>query len=289
MFVATMTGVSMHVTVRHMSGQYAPFELAFFRNFFALVFLAVPLIRMGIAPLRTTHPWLHLLRGSLTTVSMLSFFTALSMTPLAQVTALSFTAPMFATILAIFFLGEVVRIRRWAAIIVGFAGTVVILRPGLEIPDLGSLLTLFSAATWGGAIIVTRILGRTESSHTITFYLALVMTVLSFFPATFVWKWPELHHYGFLLLMAGFGTCTQLCVTQALRLGETAVVMPVDFCKLIWATTFGYVFFSETPDSMTLLGGGMIFASATYIAYRESKLKRRPTIAYDEKSDAGKK
>jgi len=283
MFIATMTGVSMHVTVRHMSGALAPFELAFFRNFFALVFLAVPLLRLGIAPLRTSHPWMHLMRGTLTTMSMLSFFTALSITPLAQVTALSFTAPMFATILAIFFLGEVVRIRRWAAIVVGFAGTLVILRPGLVVPDLGSLLTLFSAATWGGAIIVTRILGRTESSHTIVFYLTLVMTVLSFFPATFVWQWPEPHHYSFLLLMAGFGTCTQLLITQALRLGETAVVMPVDFCKLIWATTFGYILFAETPDSMTLLGGGMIFVSATYIAYRESKLKRRPAIAYEGK------
>ena len=280
MFVATITGVCMHATVRHMSADFAPFELAFFRNGFALVFLAIPLLRLGTAPLRTTHPWLHLLRGALTTCSMLSFFTALSITPLAQVTALSFTAPMFATILAIFFLDEVVRIRRWAAIIIGFAGTLVILRPGVTEFDLGSMLTLFSASTWGAAIIVTRVLGRTESSHTITFYLALVMTVLSFLPATYVWVWPESSQYLWLLLIAGFGTVTQLCVTQALRMGETAVVMPIDFFKLIWATAFGFFLFSESPDSMTLVGGGMIFASATYIAYRESKLKKRPTISY---------
>jgi len=208
MFVATMTGVSMHVTVRHMSAELAPFELAFFRNFFALLYLAVPLLRLGVTPLRTTHPWLHLMRGTLTTMSMLAFFTALSLTPLAQVTALSFTAPMFATVLAIFFLKEVVRIRRWAAIIVGFAGTMVILRPGFTALDTGSLLVLFSASTWGGAIIVTRILGRTESSHTIVLYLALVMTVTSFFPATFVWTWPKGHEYLWLLLIAGFGTVT---------------------------------------------------------------------------------
>lgn len=281
MFVGTITGVCMHATVRFMSAALEPFELAFFRNSFALVFLVIPLIRLGIAPLRTSHPWLHLLRGTLTTGSMLSFFTALSITPLAQVTALSFTAPLFATILAIFFLGEVVRIRRWAAIIVGFAGTLVILRPGIIEFDLGSVLTLFSAGTWGAAIIVTRILGRTESSHTITLYLALVMTVLSFVPATTVWIWPEPHQYLWLLMIAAFGTVTQLTVTQALRLGATAVVMPIDFFKLIWATAFGFFLFAESPDAMTLLGGGMIFISATYIAYRESKLKKRPSIAYE--------
>lgn len=281
MFVGTVTGVCMHATVRHMSAALEPFELAFFRNAFALVFLAVPLLRLGTKPLRTSHPWLHLLRGALTTSSMLAFFTALSVSPLAQVTALSFTAPLFATILAIFFLGEVVRIRRWAAIVVGFAGTLVILRPGIVEFDLGSALTLFSAGTWGAAIIVTRILGRTESSHTITFYLALVMTVMSFLPATTVWLWPEPHQYLWLLLIAAFGTVTQLTVTQALRLGATAVVMPVDFFKLIWATAFGFFLFAEYPDVMTLAGGGMIFVSATYIAYRESKLKERPAIAYE--------
>ena len=274
MFLGTITGVCMHATVRHMTESYHPFELAFFRNSLALLFLAIPLARIGIAPLRTRNPRLHLLRGFLTTCSMLAFFTALSMTPLAQVTALAFTAPLFATLLAIVFLGEVVRTRRWIAIVIGFAGTLVILRPGIVEFDLGSVLTVVSAAVWGAAIIITRVLGRVESSHTITFYLALSMTVFSFVPATFVWVWPEPGQYLMLLLIAAFGTVTQLSVTQALRLGETAVVMPIDFFKLVWATAFGFVFFGESPDTMTLVGGGMIFISATYIAWRESQLGR---------------
>jgi drug/metabolite transporter (DMT)-like permease len=279
MFVATISGICMHVTVRHMSAEIEPFELAFFRNFLALLFLIVPLVRLGLAPLRTHHLKLHLLRGSLTTASMLGYFTALSITPLAQVTALAFTAPLFATVLAIVVLGEVVGVRRWSAIAIGFAGTLVILRPGIVAFDLGSMLTIFSAATWGSVIIITRVLGRTESSHTITFYLALIMTVLSFLPATYVWIWPEPHQYFWLFLMAALGTVTQLSVTQALRLGETAVVMPIDFFKLIWATAFGYFLFAERPDAMTLVGGGMIFVSATYIAYRESKSGQRSKLA----------
>jgi drug/metabolite transporter (DMT)-like permease len=278
MFIASLSGVFMHATVRSLSDELRPFELAFFRNFLALIILSIPLLRLGLKPLHSRRRGLHLLRGVLTTASMLAFFTALSMTPLAQVTALAFTAPLFATVLAIIFLGEVVRLRRWIAILIGFAGTVVILRPGVEAIDLGAGLTLFSAATWGAAIIVTRILGRSESSHTITLYMALIMTVLSFVPATTVWIWPSLDLYFWLFLMAAFGTVTQLCFTQSLREAETSVVLPIDFLKLIWATAIGYVLFSELPDATTLFGGAMIFASAIYIAYRESRLSRSKIV-----------
>jgi len=281
MFIASVTGVFMHATVRYLSAELPPFELAFFRNFLALLILSIPLLRVGLKPFRTRHFRLHLLRGVLTTASMLSFFTALSISPLAQVTALSFTAPLFATILAIVFLGEVVRLRRWIAILTGFAGTLVILRPGVEAIDLGAGLTLFSAATWGAAIVVTRILGRSESSHSITLYMALIMTVLSFAPATTVWIWPEPNTYFWLFLMAAFGTVTQLSFTQSLREAETSVVLPVDFLKLIWAVLLGYLLFAELPDGATLFGGAMIFASAVYIAYRESRIKRSK-IAYQK-------
>lgn len=281
MFVASLSGVLMHATVRYLSADLRPFELAFFRNFLALIILAIPLLRLGLKPLHSRHRGLHLLRGALTTASMLSFFTALSMSPLAQVTALSFTAPLFATVLAIAFLGEVVRLRRWIAILIGFAGTMVILRPGVEAIDLGTGLTLVSAATWGAAIVVTRVLGRGESSHTITLYMALIMTALSFVPATTVWIWPSPDLYFWLFLMVAFGTVTQLCFTQALREAETSVVLPINFLKLIWATMIGYALFAELPDGTTLFGGAMIFASAIYIAYRESRLQRS-RIAYDK-------
>lgn len=281
MFVASVSAVLMHATVRHLSAELPPFEMAFFRNFLALAFLLPMLLREGLQPLRTKKWRLHLLRGALTTVSMLSFFTALSLSPLAQITALSFTAPLFATLLAIVFLGEIVRVRRWIAIICGFAGTLIILRPGLVEIDLGAFLALFAAGCWGAAIAMTRVLGRTESSLTITLYMAFVMAPLSLIPATFVWTWPSWYQLAWLLLIAGFGTLTQLCFSQSLREAETSVVMPIDFFKLIWASLLGYVLFAERPDLFTWIGGGLIFASATYIAYRESKLKKA-VIAYNK-------
>ena len=154
MFVSTMSAVSMHTLVRFAAADLEPFEVAFFRNFLGLAFLAPLFLRTGVGAMKTSRLPLHILRNALVTASMLSFFTALTLIPLAQVTALGFTAPLFATILAIVFLGEVVRLRRWAAIITGFAGVFVLLRPGFEAVNLGSILTMFSAVAWGAAIII---------------------------------------------------------------------------------------------------------------------------------------
>lgn len=130
MLVATAAFMSMQAGIRHMTGELHPFVVAFFRTVFALVVLAPWVLRMGSRAWKSAGPRVHLFRGAINTVSMLCNFMALSITPLAQVTALSFTAPLFATLGAILFLGEKVRLRRWLAIGTGFVGTLVILRPG---------------------------------------------------------------------------------------------------------------------------------------------------------------
>ncbi|MGY8960075.1 MAG: DMT family transporter [Alphaproteobacteria bacterium] len=281
MFVATMSAVSMHTLVRYVAQGLEPFEIAFFRNSLGLLFLAPLFLRTGTKALRTKRPFLHIIRNVLVTASMLSFFTALTITPLAQVTALSFTAPLFATLLAVLFLGEVVRLRRWAAIFVGFVGVFVLLRPGIAEFDLGSILTVFSAFCWGAAIMFTKKLSLQDSSLTITFYMAAIMTPLSFLPALWVWSWPTETQWFLLFAIAGFGTLTQMCFSQALRETETNVVMPIDFFKLIWAAAIGVIIFGEIPDLYTWIGGAMIFSSATYIAFRESKLKNA-SLRYQE-------
>ena len=274
MLVSTLSAILMHTLVRFAADGLPPFEVAFFRNSLGLVFLAPLFLRTGVGAMRTQRLPLHIIRNVLVTASMLSFFTALTLTPLAQVTALGFTAPLFATILAILFLGEVVRLRRWAAIITGFLGVFVLLRPGFEAVSLGSILTIFSALTWGAAIILTKKLSRTDSSLTITFYMSVIMTPLSIIPALWGWEWPSETQWMILFAIAGCGTITQLCFSQALRETETNVVMPVDFFKLLWAAALGAAFFGETPDIFTWIGGAMIFGGATYIAFREGKLKR---------------
>jgi drug/metabolite transporter (DMT)-like permease len=276
MVVSTVGFAAMHAAVRHLSGELHPFEIVFFRNAFGLLALAPWFLRYGLAPLRTRHLPLHGLRAGFNIFAMSAYFYALSITPLAQVTSLSFTVPLFATLLAMVVLGEVVRVRRWIAIFFGLVGTLVILRPGLAEIDQGLLLALSSAALWACALTVIKVLSRTDSSVTITCYMVLLMAPISLVPALWVWQWPTGQQLLWLVAIGVVGTLGQLVMTQALKEAETSVIMPFDFFRLIWATLLGFLFFAEIPTFFTWIGAGIIFASSSYIAYREHKVTRAP-------------
>lgn len=272
MLVSTFFFAAMHASIRYVSAGIHPFEIAFFRSLFALVVVSPWFWREGLGLLHTRQIRLHGLRAVLNLFAMLSFFYALTITPLAEVTALGFTAPIFTTLLAALILGEVVRLRRWSAIGIGFVGTLIILRPGFEAIGLGQMLTLFSSMVWAFALLVIKTLGRTESSATIIAYMGLFMIPLTLVPASFVWQWPDGAQLFWLMLIGLLGGTGQLCVTEALRQADTAVVMPVDFCKLLWVSILAYLAFGEVPDRYTWLGGAIIFASTVYIAYRERQV-----------------
>lgn len=275
MVVATLSFSGMHTAIKYVaSTDMHPFEIAFFRNFFGLVVLFPIFLKHGLAPLKTTRFGLHFGRVALNIGSMLAFFYAISITPLAEVIALSFAAPIFATFLAIVLLREVVGLARWGAILIGFAGTVVILRPGFEEITLGPILALVAAMTWGSAVIIIKSLSRTDSSLTITLYMVLLMTPLSLIPAVFVWEWPTWHQLIFLVMVGGFGTVGHLSMTQAIKLAPTNVVMPIDFVRLIWVAIIGYFIFGEVPDIFIWVGGAMIFVSGLWIAHGENRLRK---------------
>ncbi|HLT02930.1 MAG TPA: DMT family transporter [Geminicoccaceae bacterium] len=269
MFVSTFFFAAMHASIRHVSETIHPFEIAFFRSVFALAVVTPWFWRQGFGLLHTRRPGLHALRAIFNVFAMLSFFYALTITPLSEVTALNFTAPIFASLLAALILGEVVRLRRWGAIVVGFAGTLVILRPGFAEVGLGEILVLFSSLVWAFALLVIKTLSRTDSSATIIAYMALLMMPLTLIPAAFVWQWPDAVELLWLVLVGLLGGAGQLLMTEALRSADTAVVMPIDFCKLPWVAAIAYLAFDEVPDLYTWLGGAIIFASSFYIAYRE--------------------
>lgn len=176
-------------------------------------------------------------------------------------------------------LGETIRWRRWAALIFGFAGTLVIIRPGFVDVGTGPILVLVSSAIWAVILIVIKTLGKRDSTPTIVTYMVLLMSPIALVPALFVWVWPTWEQLGILLVMGVMGTTAHLTLTQALRLGDAAVVMPMDFFKLIWAAAFGVLIFGEFPTLYTWIGGFMIFASATYIALRERALARTRAAA----------
>ena len=281
MALAAAMFVCMHAIIRDLGKNEGlhPFEIAFFRSFLGLFVLAPLLIRQRFRPLHTNNLKLLFLRGAVNSAAMLMFFYGLSITPLAEATALGFTAPLFATLLAMLFLGEVVRLRRWVAILIGFAGTLVIIRPGMVDVGLGPLLILAATVVWSFALIIIKFLTRTESSVTITVYASIFLSPFTLAAAAFFWRWPTPEEAGWLCLIALLGTVAQTAMNQSLKLADASVVLPVDFSKLIWAAFIGFVIFEELPDIYTWIGGAMIFVSTTYIAVRESRLKKQAAKA----------
>ncbi len=279
MIASTVLFAMMHVMIRHLSSELHPFQIAFFRNLFGLAVFLPIVLRHGPGLFRTRRLPMHGVRALLNVVAMLSFFYALSVAPLARVTSLSFTAPLFAAILSVVLLGERFRLRRWTAIVVGFIGTLIILRPGVIPIDTGSILTLISAVFWACTMIVIKHLARTESSLTITGYMSLTMSVLSLGPALFVWINPTMNALVWLMATALTGTLAQIAFAQSLKEAETTAVMPFDFLKLVWVSIFGALIFSEIPDMLTWAGAIIVFASGFYIAWREHRADRSSTPA----------
>ncbi len=264
---------AMITGVRHVSDELHPFEVAFFRMFFGFLVFVPVLIRHGVEPLRTRRIRLHLLRSALHAASVVLFFFGVSLAPLAKVMAISFSAPLFATLLALVVLGEVVRLRRISALVIGFAGTLVILRPGLMAIDIGSMAILAASVAWGSALIVIKVLTRTEASLTTTIYSTILMTPVTLIVALPVWQTPSWEQLAWLVLIGGLGSLGHLALAEALREADVTAVLPAEFSKLIWAALFGFIFFAEVPDWGTWVGGSMIFVAVTYIAYRERRIR----------------
>lgn len=278
---ATLSNAIMAAMVKNMSGDLHPFELAFFRNLFGLLAFAPVFIRYGLAPLHTGRLGLHAMRGTLNVVTMLSYFTALGLVPLATIAAIDFSGPLFATVLAIVILGEKLRKRRIIALIIGFVGGLIVLRPGIIEIQPGVLIAVFSAFVWGGILIVLKTLTKTETSVTATLYMAIFATPLTFVAALPFWTTPSLEQLLWLTGIGISGTITHVLVAQSLREADTTAVMPANFTRLLWAILLGYLIFGEIPDFWTIFGGTMIFAAVSYIAYRERESGRKvePTIS----------
>lgn len=281
MVASTILFATMHVMIRHLSHELHPFQIAFFRNLFGLIVFLPIISRHGFGFFRTKRLPMHGIRALFNVVAMLSFFYALSITPLARVTSLSFTAPLFAAVLSVILLGERFRLRRWSAIVIGFLGTLIILRPGLIPADTGSILTLISAIFWACTMIVIKHLARTESSLTITGYMSLTISVLSLGPALYVWVNPTPAAFVWLMAIAITGTVAQIAFAQSLKEADTTAVMPFDFLKLAWASIFGALIFGEIPDVLTWVGAIIVFASGFYIAWREHRAERSEASAGD--------
>ncbi len=275
MLASTVFFALMALTIRMASQSMHTFEIAFFRNFFGLLALLPLLHRSGKAVLRTQQLPRYLLRSAIGVVSMLCGFWAIGHLPLAQAISLSYSTPLFVTIAAAIFLHEQVRLRRWTAVIVGFIGVLVIVRPGSASFTLGTLVALSAAVLSGLVAIQIKQLSRVDSADTIVLYTYLFWVPISLVPALFVWQWPQGIAWLWAIGAGILGTGGQLLWTRALKLGDVSALTPISFMQLPIVATAGWLLFGEDISRWTLIGAGIIFAANAYIAHREAQLARR--------------
>jgi drug/metabolite transporter (DMT)-like permease len=275
MAAAMIAFAAMNGCVRYLSSEMHPFQIAGIRSAFGLLIFVPVLARRGLAPLRTQRIGLLALRGFCHVATMLMHFMALSLIPLATFASLNFSIPLFTTILAVILLGEVIRLPRLVALGVGFAGALVVVRPGIVGVDVGAVLVLVGAATFAASVIILKHLVRTESTVTVTIYMSVVVAPATLIAAIPFWQTPTLAQLGLMAVMAGLGTGGFLLFTQAFKEAEVTVLAPVNFTGLIWSAIFGYFAFAEIPDAWTWVGGAMIFSATSYIAYRERRRQGR--------------
>lgn len=265
----------MMVLVRHVSATVHPFEAAFFRNLFGLVFMLPWLFRRGLGALATQRLGMHLMRALCGLSAMLCLFTALSLLPLAETTALTFAAPLFATAGAALIFKEQVRLRRWSAMTVGFLGVLIILRPGAEVVSPTALVALGAACFMACAILCVKSLSATERPEAIVCYFGLLVTPASLIPALLVWTTPTAETWLWFLLIGSTATAGQVLMARAFAAAETSAVMPFDFARLVFVSILAAVLFGEMPDAWTYVGAAVILGSSVYITQREARLGRQ--------------
>ena len=268
LFVA-VTGI-----VRHLGTDMSPVQAAFIRYLFGLLLLLPVFLRMGSLRRPASVVGLHASRGVIHGIGVMLWFFAMANIPIAEVTALGFTAPIFTTVGAALFLGERLRLYRIGAVLMGFGGALVVLQPGFQEINIGSIAQLTAAPLFAASFLIAKRLTKVESSTAIVAYLSVFVTLVLLAPAIYVWRTPTVIELIWLFATAALATLGHYTLTQAFRAADITVTQPIQFLQLVWATILGLAVFGEQPEIWTWVGGGMIVASATFIAHREGKRRK---------------
>lgn len=280
---------AMQALVREVSAELHPFQIAFVRSATGVVFTAILVGRLGVSAFRSRAPGLTMLRGALGGVSVPLWFLGLSLVPLAEATALNFSAAIFASIGAVLFLNERMGVRRWSAVAIGLLGTLVMLRPGIEAVQVGALIIIASSLVAAVNMCLAKVLVRRDPAETVVFWIAVIMTIVSAGPAWFVWADPTGLAWLKLILIGCLGSFGMYAVVFAMRWADASLVVPTGFTRLAWAAALGYFLFAEVPDGWTIVGGLLIVSSTIYIGVREAWIVRGTEPAIPAEDNAARK
>lgn len=262
---------SHDVIIKFLGASYSPFQIIFFSTLMSFPLVTFMLMRDATqGNLRPVHPWWTALRTGCAVVNGMCAFYAFSVLPLAQTYAILFAAPLLITLLSIPMLGERVGLHRGAAVLVGLIGVLVVLRPGSAPLSSGHFAAMGSAVFGAMASIIVRKVGRDERSVVLLLYpLAANFVVVGALMIT-VYKPMPLQDLGGAALISVMGFLAGLCLIMAYKRGEAAIVAPMQYSQIIWASAYGFFLFDEIIDTPTLIGAGIIIASGVYIVSRES-------------------
>jgi len=259
------------VIIKFLGGLYSPFQIIFFSVLMSFPLVTLMLMRDAThGNLRPVHPWWTALRTACSVVTGVCVFYAFSVLPLAQTYAILFAAPLLITLLAIPILGEKVGLRRGLAVLVGLAGVVIVLRPGGQDLLLGHLAALTAAVTSALASIIMRKIGRDERTVVMLLYPMAANFVVMAALLPLVYVPMPISHLGLLGIISLLGFCGGLLLIAAYKRAEAAVVAPMQYSQILWATLYGTLLFGETLDGPRMLGAGVIIASGVYIVLREA-------------------
>ena len=247
-----------------------PFQIGLTRYVLGIVLLLPVFIPMGREGLATKRLGLHFLRALIAGSGQILVFYSVILLMLADATAVSFSRPLFMTVLAVILLHEAVGWRRWAATTVGFIGVLVAVRPGDGPIDAGWLVGLTAAFLFSIGLILIRRLASTEPPNRILFYYHLFGSLLSLGPAIWMWKTPTPEEWLVLAMVGVMTTIAMFCFVRGFTVGEASILGPMEYIRLVYATALGYVFFAEVPGPWTWVGSVIIIGSAFYIARNEA-------------------
>jgi drug/metabolite transporter (DMT)-like permease len=269
--VATALFAGMDAASKILAVRHDPLQICWARyvvqvSCFALMFLPG---RAEIPRMRSAKPRHQILRGVLLLASSILFVCGLARLPMAEATAIGFAAPFFITALSIPLLGEKVGWRRWMAVIVGFGGILVVVRPGFGSIDTAALFPLISAACWAGAMIVTRQMSFADPPATTLLWSSVTGLVLSTLALPFVWVTPTWQGWGWMALMGLLSASAHFVLVRGYQYAAASLLAPLSYSQIVWAPTLGYLIFGDVPDRWTWAGGAVIVTGGLYVWHRE--------------------
>jgi len=266
---------TMIVMIRYVSDVLTALDIAFYRAVVSVLVMLPVIFRGGLAAgigqMRTKRPGLMIVRGALTYFALVAWIYAVAHMVLADAVALNATIPLWTVILAAVVLREQVSMQRWMVIMVGFAGALVILRPGFAVVTWAAVAALVSAFFYGASSAVSKALTRTERTGAIVLYTNLTLAVVAAAPAIIWWNPPGLKEWPLVIGIGITGALAHVCITQAYRHGDASFVAPFDFVRLVLITLAGYLLFGEAVSIFVWIGAALVIGSTVYLARVESR------------------